>query len=565
MPLGWKAKNNGKVNMPKKLAIKLYKVLVVIAASCASHPAIALPVGPQIISGTATIGQANNNLNITSSNGAILNWQTFNIGTNETARFIQPSTSSAVLNRVLAPDPSAILSNLTSNGQVFLVNPAGTLVGPGIKIQIDTSGIDTLHTGINLTQQSQISDTSYKFSIRTINEQTIVGVWLSNQYTPLLFGERSGFTAESLLNYFLARVDELLASPDITENNRRQLIGIRNSPRATLLAETEVLSALLIHDNDVHINGSKLITTRELSSSLAVKREVDLGLVSLATIMHGAHSRPLSQRVDTGKNLLAIAGDWGTDNHGKRKGALGFGEVGLGRNFGPVQLNFSIGQTWNRQTLNLSGHAEINGNYIYAEALIPTVENLWLTVSAQGSYGKASLRRGYITNTNTLDSSSGIANQNAWGLRFRLDWENALRLTTANVTPYMDVSHSKSKLDAYVENGGSFPASFEARTDNSTEMRLGLNADYLISGRLRLLGTAEAVHRFEKTASNIRGLIPGIVSFDVAGQSNERNWERLSIGLENELAGGTASIYINVTTKGEAPNAWLAASWKYSF
>jgi outer membrane autotransporter protein len=197
--------------------------------------------------------------------------------------------------------------------------------------------------------------------------------------------------------------------------------------------------------------------------------------------------------------------------------------------------------------------------------LIPAADNFWLTLSAQAAFGNASLRRGYITGINTWDSSTGNADQNAWGVMLRLDWENALRFDSANVTPYLDVTYSKSKLDAYAESGGSFPASFEARTDKSTELRLGLNADYPLTGSLRLLGTVEAIHRFEKTSSNIRGQVPGIVSFDIVGQTNERNWERFGIGVEDKLAGGVASIYLNVTTKGEAPNAWLAASWKWAF
>lgn len=48
----------------------------------------------------------------------------------------------------------------------------------------------------------------------------------------------------------------------------------------------------------------------------------------------------------TGKNAFWLAGDWGRDDHGARDGDLGLAEVGLGRNFGPVQVNVSLGQTW---------------------------------------------------------------------------------------------------------------------------------------------------------------------------------------------------------------------------
>ncbi|MDZ4252243.1 MAG: filamentous hemagglutinin N-terminal domain-containing protein, partial [Sulfuritalea sp.] len=105
-----------------------------IAACFATADALALPVGAQVVNGAASIVQAGNVLTVTNSNGAIINWQQFSIDAGQTARFVQPSASSSVLNRVLANDPSVILGNLTSNGKVWLVNPAGIFVGQGARI-----------------------------------------------------------------------------------------------------------------------------------------------------------------------------------------------------------------------------------------------------------------------------------------------------------------------------------------------------------------------------------------------------------------------------------------------
>ena len=52
---------------------------LVIAACFASADAFALPVGAQVVNGTATMVQAGNVLTVTNSNGAIINWQQFNI------------------------------------------------------------------------------------------------------------------------------------------------------------------------------------------------------------------------------------------------------------------------------------------------------------------------------------------------------------------------------------------------------------------------------------------------------------------------------------------------------
>ena len=89
------------------------------------------PTGASVVAGTAAITQNGNTLNIANSNGAIINWQTFSIGAGNTTQFLQPSAASAVLNRVVGGNLSTIYGTLQSNGQVFLINPNGVLVGAG--------------------------------------------------------------------------------------------------------------------------------------------------------------------------------------------------------------------------------------------------------------------------------------------------------------------------------------------------------------------------------------------------------------------------------------------------
>ena len=111
-------------------------IAAAISACFASAPAWANPTGAQVVNGSASIVQAGKLLTVTNSNGAIINWNSFSIGASETTRFNQTSASSGVLNRVLANDPSVLLGTLSSNGKVWLVNPAGILVGAGARIDV---------------------------------------------------------------------------------------------------------------------------------------------------------------------------------------------------------------------------------------------------------------------------------------------------------------------------------------------------------------------------------------------------------------------------------------------
>ena len=103
-----------------------------------TRPALANPQGGSVVAGAATIVQPSaNQLNVNqSTDKAIINWSSFSIGSGETTTFIQPSTTSVTLNRVLGTDPSAIDGSLTANGRVFIVNQNGIVFGAGSKVDV---------------------------------------------------------------------------------------------------------------------------------------------------------------------------------------------------------------------------------------------------------------------------------------------------------------------------------------------------------------------------------------------------------------------------------------------
>src|SRR5215212_2906397 len=114
--------------------------IVLAVSSCFGvAPSWANPTGPQVVSGSAQIqGLGTANLKVTNSSGAIINWQGFSIPGASITQFAQQSSSSTVLNRVVGADISQIQGQLLSNGRVFLINPAGILIGGGAVI--DTGG-----------------------------------------------------------------------------------------------------------------------------------------------------------------------------------------------------------------------------------------------------------------------------------------------------------------------------------------------------------------------------------------------------------------------------------------
>src|SRR5687767_11299255 len=128
---------------------RLRPVVYGVMLACADS-ALGNPTGAQVIQGTVTMARPNaQTLNVTNSPGSIIHWQGFSIGANETTRFIQQNAASTVLNRVVGADISQIYGQLVSNGRVFLINPAGIIVGAGATI--DTAGF--VGSALNMTNR----------------------------------------------------------------------------------------------------------------------------------------------------------------------------------------------------------------------------------------------------------------------------------------------------------------------------------------------------------------------------------------------------------------------------
>ena len=99
--------------------------------------ALAAPSGAQVTVGSGNIAQSGAVTTITQgSQNLAINWQSFNIASNETVNFVQPNAAAVALNRVVGQDPSQILGSLHANGQVFILNPNGVLFGAGAQVSV---------------------------------------------------------------------------------------------------------------------------------------------------------------------------------------------------------------------------------------------------------------------------------------------------------------------------------------------------------------------------------------------------------------------------------------------
>jgi filamentous hemagglutinin len=117
-----------------------WAALLLGVVSHAAAPTLPIPCSPGacgasanrfVTAGNVTAVATKNNLTVNqTTNSAILNWSSFNVGAGASVNFKQPNAGSIALNRIFQGSPSQIFGSVSANGQIYLVNLNGFVFGP---------------------------------------------------------------------------------------------------------------------------------------------------------------------------------------------------------------------------------------------------------------------------------------------------------------------------------------------------------------------------------------------------------------------------------------------------
>ena len=134
--------------MQKQTVKNPLHIVCALLCACINFSVWALPVGGHVNGGSAVLTADDNSLLIQQSSQQLsLEFDQFNIGTNEKVTFLQPNRDAVALNRIVGGNASELLGQLESNGQVFLINPNGILFGRNS--QLNVGGL--MATTLNIT------------------------------------------------------------------------------------------------------------------------------------------------------------------------------------------------------------------------------------------------------------------------------------------------------------------------------------------------------------------------------------------------------------------------------
>ena len=123
--------------------------MLLLSLSAHAQPAPnARPLGGTVVGGAASISNTANNTAINqSTQRAAVNWNSFNVGSQQSVTFNQPNVSAVTLNRVTGPDPSQIAGRIDANGQIILMNQSGVTFFKGT--QVNANGLMVTAAGIS--------------------------------------------------------------------------------------------------------------------------------------------------------------------------------------------------------------------------------------------------------------------------------------------------------------------------------------------------------------------------------------------------------------------------------
>jgi uncharacterized protein with beta-barrel porin domain len=291
--------------------------------------------------------------------------------------------------------------------------------------------------------------------------------------------------------------------------------------------------------------------------------------VTLASLpLEGAHHRPMMSFDRMGKDTQYWAtGDFGSSSR-VRDVKVTSGEVGVNKDIGPNTLaGFAIGRGQQNQDLALDGSNNVVGNYFLGEIDYRPFGSQWI-VSLLGMVGSwdAKINRGY-SNGGSTDYSLGQTDIITRSARLRVDAPVLFSVAGFGFSPYASYAVTQTTVDAYTENGGGLPASYDEQQHNATEARLGMMATNVINAKTKLIISLEGIHRFDGAGPALTGQdITGSVGFSLPGQAPRPDCVRLGVDVDYKLAADTLlNVSAHASTVGEVADVSGAISIRRAF
>ncbi len=387
-----------------------------------------LPSGSTTISGDVSLTTDDQTLTIQQqSDQAIIEWNSFNIGENNTVTFNQPSAAASALNRVISGNPTTLAGVLNANGKVFVVNENGIYFTPTSTINAHSFAASTLALSnddfLNNKLLFKLDDVDNIFS-SIVHKGSITT--LDGGFTALLGG---AIDSEGTINANLGKIG-IGAGKEITldlSGDKFLQVSIPFSEAITLLDQNaEELSTIINHAGtstanriDIDVGAAKNVVQRAVNipgNLVATTASQQNGVITLGS----------GSDIVVAGNLTAKEGG----NINVKGDFLSFGgEVNVsGTNAGAINLNstgeISLGGTLNAfSTSNDGGDINIKSEY-------KIVQSYGSEINSSGNTNGGDI---LLSAPNIMSSGSVSAKGNQQGGYIDIESEGYIRLLSSKI------------------------------------------------------------------------------------------------------------------------------------
>ncbi|WP_269790128.1 MBG domain-containing protein [Stenotrophomonas sp. Iso1] len=474
-----------------------------------------LPQGQIIRSGSAIINVSGAVMTIDqASRASLIEWDSFNIGAANTVQFnlLQGSQATAI-NLVTGNSGSAISGQLTSNGQVFLINQAGITFNAGARVNVGGLLASTLLPGTpGLLDANGVSPT---FQLAGGGTSAVV----SNNGATLtalaggisLIGgavSNTGVISATNGNIDLVAAGAATVMNGVSSSGMSQLTFLPTA--ASTIAGTGVSNAGVLNARNIGMNalmGPGLSSVGINTGGTIIANAIDAGDGSLtirsSSAIQMSGGNITARSVDlTATDAVGLAGDINADDIAIQAGSVM-------QTAGAVQGTLQLGTQGSVNLAQAGNRITTVGGTVGAGLTLTTDTDLanGAALSVGGtstlSAGHAGARRN-ITLTNTGNSFGGLVN--ATGADLMLVGSGRLGLGTIDATTLVAQGGSIGLNGAVTTTGNQTYRSAVTLTGNSTLEGSAIAFDGTIDGSYRLDVASRGLSTFSSAVGSVSPL-----------------------------------------------------------
>ena len=141
---------------------------------------------PGLIYGVGSISTVGNQMTIfQNQSSAIIDWSSFNIGSNASVYFNQQGNAGwAALNRIWDTSPSQIYGSLKADGKIYLINQNGILFGPGSQVNVHGLIASSLNLSVDNFLAGTMAFNNVQGTMKSLPSSALQGTFYTGETDP---------------------------------------------------------------------------------------------------------------------------------------------------------------------------------------------------------------------------------------------------------------------------------------------------------------------------------------------------------------------------------------------